>query len=104
MFSTKRLAPTLNIDWTRVTVQDLRAVWDLVAEKNEAAGDKLIQRISTAIEQLQRHPNLGRPGRIPETRKLIFIETRYVASYRIIRREIQVLAILHGARTWPDSF
>ena len=93
----------MNLRWTRVAVQDLQAVWDFVGDENETAADKLIQRISCAVEQLQRHPNLGRPGRVPGTRELVIIGTPYVASYRIIRPEIQVLAILHGARTWPDS-
>jgi toxin ParE1/3/4 len=41
---------------------------------------------------------------VPETRELVILGTAYVASYRIVGDEIQVLAVLHGARRWPDSF
>jgi toxin ParE1/3/4 len=94
----------LNISWTRIAVQDLRAVWDFVGSDNEAAADKIIRRIFSAIEQLQRHPSLGRPGRVPGTRELVIIGTPYIVSYCSIRQEIQILAIVHGARRWPENF
>ena len=94
----------MNISWTRIAVQDLRAVWDFVGSDNEAAADKIIRRIFSDIEQLQRHPSLGRPGRVPGTRELVIIGTPYIVSYRSIRQEIQILAIVHGARRWPENF
>ena len=94
----------MNISWTRIAVQDLRAVWDFVGSDNEAAADKIIRRTFSAIEQLQRHPNFGRPGRVSGTRELVIIGTPYIVSYRSIRQEIQILAIVHGARRWPENF
>ena len=94
----------MNISWTRIAVQDLRAVWDFVGSDNGAAADKIIRRTFSAIEQLQRHPSLGRPGRVPGTRELVIIGTPYIVSYRSIRQEIQILAIVHGARRWPENF
>jgi toxin ParE1/3/4 len=38
---------------------------------------------------------------VPRTRELVVARTPFVVSYRIAGREIQVLAVLHGARAWP---
>jgi len=98
------LAAALNLRWTRIAVEDLQSAWDFAATKNEVAAHQLVEHISTAVEQLQRHPTLGRPGRVPGTRELVVVGTPYVVSYRVVHGEIQVLAVLHGARKWPENF
>jgi toxin ParE1/3/4 len=87
-----------------VATGDLQSVWEFISDENESAADQVIEHISFAVEQLQRHPRLGRPGRLSETRELSIIGTPYLIAYRVVRQEIQILAVLHGARRWPDSF
>jgi toxin ParE1/3/4 len=48
-------------------------------------------------------PERGRQGRIEGTRELVVAGTPFVVAYRIRSREMEVLAIVHGARRWPDS-
>jgi toxin ParE1/3/4 len=98
------LAAALNLRWTPIAAEDLQSAWEYVAIENEAAAHQLVEHIATAVEQLQQHPTLGRPGRVPGTRELVVVGTPYVVSYREIQREIQVLAVLHGARKWPENF
>jgi toxin ParE1/3/4 len=98
------LAAPLKLRWTHIALEDLQSVWEFGSGENEAAADHIIQHISAAIEQLPRHPNLGRTGRVPATHELGIIGTPYVASYRLSGQEIQVLAVLHGARKWPETF
>jgi len=87
-----------------VATRDLQSVWEFISDENESAADQVIEHISFAVEQLQRHPRLGRPGRLSETRELSIIGTPYLIAYRVVRQGIQILAVLHGARRWPDSF
>ena len=59
---------------------------------------------SRAVKSLAEQPEMGRPGRVPGTRELVVCDTPFVALYRAVRSEIEILRILHGARDWPKSY
>jgi len=37
------------------------------------------------------------------TRELVVVKTPFVVPYRVVGSEIQILRVLHGARSWPNS-
>jgi len=84
--------------------QDLEAAYDYVQQDNENAARRLVKRILSGVGMLRRHPLAGREGRVRGTRELVVAGTPYVIAYRIHREEIQILAVLHGARRWPSAF
>jgi plasmid stabilization system protein ParE len=49
------------------------------------------------------HPRLGRPGRVEDTRALVISRFPYVVAYRDLENEIQVLSVIHSARSWPSA-
>lgn len=94
----------MKIRWTLLAVAHLESAHDFVVAERPAAAGKMMDRILSAIEALERHPDLGRPGRVSGTRELVITGTPLIVAYRLRRNEIQVLAILHGARKWPERF
>jgi toxin ParE1/3/4 len=44
---------------------------------------------------------MGRKGRITGTREIVIAPN--VVAYRLRRAVVEVAAIIHGARKWPDS-
>jgi toxin ParE1/3/4 len=38
------------------------------------------------------------------TRELPVSGTPFTVAYRVARREVEILAVLHAARKWPDEF
>jgi toxin ParE1/3/4 len=84
--------------------QDLEAAYDYVQQDNKDAARRLVKRILSGVGMLSRHPLAGRESRVRGTRELVVAGTPYVIAYRIHRDEIQILAILHGARRWPTAF
>jgi toxin ParE1/3/4 len=97
-------APEVRIVWTRKASRNLRAAFDYWArESSPASADLMLVRIFSAVELLERHPEAGRPGRIPGTRELVIVPTPFLIAYRIHSARIEVLALLHGARKWPDA-
>jgi plasmid stabilization system protein ParE len=46
---------------------------------------------------------LGRPGRVDGTRKLVIQRTPYIAAYRVAGNTIRILRVLHGAQIWPEE-
>ena len=86
-----------------------QAIWHLVhlrehIEKNSEQNAALAaSRILNAVELLQTHPELGRPGRAPGTRELVVPQTPYIVSYRVQRDYLELIAVFHGRRAWPDK-
>jgi len=68
---------------------------------NSAA--RIITKIRNGLAGLTANPSLGRPGRVDGTRELVITHTPYIVAYRIHGNEIQVLAVIHAARLWPDT-
>jgi toxin ParE1/3/4 len=92
----------MRIVWTAPAYRDLVHAFDYVAEDNLAAAGKLIENILAATENLITFPNLGRIGRVPNTRELVITDSPYYIPYRIKGNEIQILSVIHGARRWPE--
>ncbi|MGB6538825.1 MAG: type II toxin-antitoxin system RelE/ParE family toxin [Xanthobacteraceae bacterium] len=90
----------MNIVFDDEALEDLRGIRAWIAKNSPRAADQLITRIFGKIEYLL-EPELtymGRPGLDPGTRELI--EFPYIIVYEVHeeRREIVVLAIVHGAQ------
>jgi plasmid stabilization system protein ParE len=46
---------------------------------------------------------MGRAGRALNTRELVFADLPYIVVYRVTAN-IEILAVVHTARNWPESF
>jgi toxin ParE1/3/4 len=93
----------MKIRWTAVAANDLKAAHEYISEQSVLHADKLIGRILSSIEMLERYPHLGREGRLEGTRELAITNTPFIVFYRIRRNQVEILGVLHAARKWPDS-
>ena len=89
------------IRWTPTALRDLRSLHTYIALDNIGAASAVADHVLDGVAALARHPEMGRKGRITGTRELVIAP--YVVVYRVRRMEIEVAAIIHGARKWPDS-
>lgn len=94
----------MKLVWTPRALADLDEAAEYIAQDNPQAADRLVRRIEERVLQLQHHPELGRPGHVDGTRELVVTRTRYIVAYRVADKRIDVLAVLHGARRWPNDF
>ena len=62
----------------------------------------MLVRTETSVV-LPPFPAQGRPGRLPQTRELVVSGTPYFIPYRINDDRLQIIAVIHGARQWPES-
>jgi toxin ParE1/3/4 len=92
----------MTIRWTPTGLRDLQAMRDYISEDRPEAAVAMVERILSGPETLKRFPDMGRKGRVEGTRELVM--SPYVIAYRVKRESIEVIAIIHGARRWPDSF
>lgn len=95
----------MEIIWSPGALRDLAEINKHIAEDNPQAAAEMVRRIvSVAEELLSRQPNMGRPGRVPNTRELPVSGTPYLMPYRVVRGHVEIIRVYHGARRWPERF
>jgi len=93
----------MKIVWTKRAEQNLRAAYQYwLNEKSERAADVMLERILSTVELLEHNPEIGRSGRVITTRELILKPLPFVLAYRASPGKIEIVALLHGARKWPE--
>ena len=90
--------------WTRLAVADINNAYNHIAEDSPSAAARVIEKIRKTVDALCRHPEMGRPGRVAGTREIVVPGTPFVVPYRVKDNRLEVLAVIHGARRWPDTF
>jgi toxin ParE1/3/4 len=94
----------VKIVWTEPARQDLRDIFEYIAEANPKAARALLVEIKERVGVLESQPQLGRAGKVEGTRELILAGTSYILPYRLKDQQIQILAVFHTSRQWPDNF
>ena len=90
-----------NLEWTSPALQDLVAAGEYIAQENPQAAQRIAARVQEAVEHLREHPNLGRPGRLSDTKELVVSGTPFIVVYWIKTGAVQILRLLHHAQRWP---
>lgn len=90
----------MKLAWTAPAIADRIEIYDYIEAENPSAAVKMDGRFVEAAERLRRHPEMGRPGRIPGTRELI-AHRHYLLVYQLAGDTVLILAIVHTARQWP---
>ncbi len=90
----------MKVLWTSAALRHLREAREYIEIDNPAAALKQIEMIETSANHLRAFPMIGRTGRHPGTRELPVSATPYILIYRIKEENVQILAVLHGARNY----
>jgi len=80
--------------------RDVANIHDYIAERNPHAASKVVARIRAAIHLLSEFPQIGHPGRAPDTREWVVKGLPYVIVHELrpAEDEIAILGIFHGAQ------
>lgn len=89
------------LEWTTPALNDLLAAGEYIAQEKPKAARRMAGRVKEAVEYLRDHPNMGRPGRLADTKELVVSGTPFVAVYWIRKGGVQILRLLHHAQRWP---
>jgi len=73
-----------------------------IAQDNPKAAAEFVLQLRDSALMLGKQPNLGRPGRIPETRELVISNLPYILPYRVRNDAVEILRVFHTARKWPE--
>ena len=94
----------MKILWTEPAAEALERIQDYIAADNPQAAWDVAHAIREAVERLSEHPRLGRAGRMRGTYELVIADLPYIVPYRIKDGAIQILAVYHTSRKWPETF
>lgn len=93
-----------SVIWTLPALAHLDGIQDYVARESPKAAYRLVNSLIDRTERLlAANPMIGRAGRVAGTRELVISGTSYIVAYRITE-DVEILAVLHAARDWPDEF
>ena len=90
----------MNILWTDNALQDLDQIEDYISQDNASAAVRMLKSLRDAIGHLAKFPEMGRTGKMGGTRELVV--RPYIIQYKIDKDRVVILALVHGARKWPD--
>ncbi|RYB03466.1 type II toxin-antitoxin system RelE/ParE family toxin [Lichenibacterium ramalinae] len=86
------------VRFTRRARLDLLDLWRHVAAHDSGRADDLLDRIEASCRVLRDHPRFGRARPdVGEGARMLVIE-RWIALYRIVGDDVQVVRIVDGAR------
>ena len=91
------------IRWLRTATRNRFEQLDYIAADNPAAAVRLDEAIERQTDLLAQHPLMGREGRVEGTRELVIDRSPFIAVYRVKKKRIEILCILHGAQQYPKA-
>jgi len=94
----------MRVRWLSQALRNLDDEASYIAQDDPKAAQLVVQRILDSIAMLPEQPGIGRPGRVPGTRELIVLKTRYIVPYRVQGQTIEILRVFHTSRRLPTRW
>jgi len=94
----------MQVKWLRRAFVNLDQEAAYIARHNPRAAAALVTEADEFTRLLTRHPDLGRPGRVPGTRELVLPHFPYILPYRVKQQRVEILRVFHASRKWPEGF
>ena len=95
----------MRVHWTKNAIEHLAGIFEYIEINSPTYARRVVDRITRRSEQIAEQPLSGR--KVPEyaaedIREVI--EKPYRIIYKIKPNQIDVIAVIHGARLLPDEF
>jgi toxin ParE1/3/4 len=93
------------IIWTKDADADIFDIYNYISLDSEDYAGKLVEQIYFDTNYyLSIFSEIGRVGRVQDTREFLVRGTNYIVVYKIVGSKIYILGVRHGARLWPKIF
>ena len=95
----------MKLVWLPAARRTRAALIEHIAKDSLAAAVDQLGEIRRQVRNLADHPELGRIGRMRNTRELVIARTSFLVIYRIRRptNQLEILRVIHGAQRWPPK-
>lgn len=85
------------LKWTQTALRTADEISGFIAQDNPSRATSFVQELKNSVSKLQDHPGMGRAGRVPGTRELVW-HKNYLAIYRVRDEDVEILRLHHVAR------
>ena len=89
------------IKWLERATYDLDTIYEYIRQDDPKSARKVASAILKNVRTLEKHPHIGRAGRVPGTRELIVLKGAYLVAY-CCNEEIEILRVLRHSQDWQD--
>ena len=94
----------MKIRWTNAAAQDLDSIREYIFQDNpKVAIEQVLHIINLVEEHLYLNPGMGRIGRVSHTREFVISGIPYIVVYRVSRKTLEIIRVIHGAQQWPEK-
>ena len=95
----------MKVRWTENAIDNLAGIYEYIASNSPTYARRMIDKITRRSEQIAENSLSGR--KVPEfdaedIREVL--EKPYRIIYRVKPGQIDVIAVIHGARLMPEDF
>jgi len=85
--------------------RDALSIWLYVAEHGSVnAADRVIDHLDQAIQRIAEIPTLGRVRDDIDPSLRSYLVHSYLIFYRVVDQTVEIVRIIHGARSLPRAF
>jgi toxin ParE1/3/4 len=94
----------VRVHWTDDAISHLIGIYDYIARDSPFYAQRMVDRLTRRSQQISDFPRSGRmvpEYEMPDIREVI--EKPYRIIYRVKVDQIDILAVIHGARLLPPS-
>jgi toxin ParE1/3/4 len=90
----------MELVWTSRAHRARQEAIDYIAQDNPVAALSQLDEIERQTDMLIQYPEMGRPGRVDDTRELVISRTPFIVVYRLkpYAGRIELIRFLHGAQ------
>ena len=89
-------------EWTVQAKRDLQEHLTHIANEDPDAARHMAMLLKVCCAELDEFPKVGCPCAVKDAHELVIPDTAYTCVYRIVKRRVEILRLLHTRRMWPE--
>ena len=92
----------MKVRWAHTAIGHLASIYEYISQDSPRYARRMVDRITARSQQIGHFPQSGQmvpEYQDPDIREVI--EGSYRVIYQVAAEEVQVLAVIHGARLLP---
>jgi addiction module RelE/StbE family toxin len=94
----------MKVNWTAAALEQLRDIHSFIARSSPQYATRAVDRLISRSQQIANFPHSGRV--VPDVTDVNvreIVEGQYRIIYHVLESEIDIIAVVHGARRWPEE-